>query len=345
MDQVSALSEGGSIVFYRTRKTLAGLVCLLFVFAAGCGGPAETPQSPGPGKTVVIATIFPLADIAKNIGGDRVAVSTLLPRGASPHTFEPTPRQMEQVTGARVLIQVGAGLDDWAGKLAGVAGKDLLRVAVTEGLSLRAGGHQHAECAGHAHEHDHNACPAAETAAADPAYGFADPHVWLDPVLVRDEIAPRIFSALCQAAPEDADYFAANLESYQAELTVLHADLTALTAGFERRSFIAYHSAWGYFADRYGLVEAATVEEAPGKEPSPGWIMKVVETARAHQAGAIFAEPQFSTKAAEVIAAEYGARVLVLDPLGGEDIPGYDSYVNLMRSNAAVLAEGLSRVD
>jgi ABC-type Zn uptake system ZnuABC Zn-binding protein ZnuA len=354
----------------------AAFVCLLLlVFNAGCGGFAGKPQAPGTGKIVVIATIFPLADVTKHIGGDRVEVSTLLPRGASPHTFEPTPRQMEQMTGARLIIQVGAGLDDWAGKLAGAAGKDHLRVAVTEGLPLRAGGPQHAECVGHDHGHegerhtdcaghaqgpghdhdtegpghagghDHDACPAPEAAAADSAPEFADPHVWLDPVLVRDEIAPRIFFALRRAAPEHTDYFAANLQSYQAELTRLHEDIAALTAGLESRSFIAYHSAWGYFADRYGLVEAATVEEAPGKEPSPGWIMVVVETARVHRAGAIFAEPQFSTKAAEVIAAEYGARVLILDPLGGENIPGYDSYTGLMRSNAGVLAEGLSRVD
>lgn len=342
------------------HRLTAALVCLLLVFTAGCGDFAGKPPQPGTGKIVVIATIFPLADVAKNIGGDRVEVSTLLLRGVSPHTFEPTPRQMEQMTGARLIIQVGAGLDDWAGKLAGAAGKDHLRVAVTEGLPLRAGGHQHAECVGHEHGHKseqrtegpdhadghgHGACPAPEAAAADSAPEFADPHVWLDPVLVRDEIAPRIFSALRQAAPEHADYFAANLQSYQAELTRLHEDIAALTAGLQSRSFIAYHSAWGYFADRYGLVEAATVLEAPGKEPSPGWIMAVVETARAHRAGAIFAEPQFSTKAAEVIAAEYGARVLILDPLGGENIPGYDSYTGLMRSNAEVLAEGLSQVE
>lgn len=337
-----------------TKKALVGLVFLLLAFAAGCGTPVQTPEAPEPGKTVVIATIFPLADVAKNIGGDRVEVSSLLPGGASPHTFEPTPRQMGQVAGARVVIQVGAGLDDWVGKLTGVAGKEHLRVAVTEGVHLRAGGHHHPVETGHTHGHHHDGHshdfePAGGAAGTGSEhgheYGFGDPHVWLDPVLVRDEIAPRIFAALCQAAPEDTDYFAANLESFQAELTGLHEELTELAGRLEIRHFVAYHSAWGYFADRYGLVEVATVEEAPGKEPSPAWIITVVETARAHKAGAIFAEPQFSTKAAEVIAAEYGARVLILDPLGGEDIPGRDSYLNLMRYNAAVLAEGLCRVN
>jgi ABC-type Zn uptake system ZnuABC Zn-binding protein ZnuA len=330
------------------KYVLAGLLVFLGA-AAGCGIPAAAPEKDPDGKTVVVATIFPLADIARNIGGERAEVITLLPAGTSPHTFEPTPRQMEQVSGADVIVQVGAGLDDWVEKLTGLVDNDAVRVKVTDGMVLRQTVHR---CAGetqtgYEHLHVHGKQRQVREHDPEPGHGhgheYGDPHVWLDPVLVRDEITPRICQALCTAAPADAAYFAANLESFQAELTVLHEELAARVERFENRHFVTYHSAWGYFADRYGLVEVATVEEAPGKEPSPGWIATVVELARAHGAGAIFAEPQFSTKAAEVIANEYGGRVLILDPLGGESVPGRDSYLRLMRYNVNILEEGLRR--
>ncbi|MBE0465856.1 MAG: zinc ABC transporter substrate-binding protein [Candidatus Desulforudis sp.] len=324
------------------KRILVGVAVLPLLAWWGCGAPNnEIPEETGDGGTVVVTTIFPLADIGHSIGGDRVDVINLLPGGASPHTFEPAPRQMQRMAGAEVVVQVGAGLDDWADKLSGVVPAEAVRVRVTEGMHLRAAG-RHAEDREHPVAHGHGeTAPEVDGEAVAHRHYQGDPHVWLDPVLVRDEIAPRICAALCVAAPADAAYFKANLESFQAELARLDEELSALTAGLDNKHFVAYHSAWGYFADRYGLVEVATVEDAPGKEPSPAWIARVVDLARHHGAGAIFAEPQFSTKAAEVIADEYGARVLILDPLGGEDLPGRDSYLGLMRYNARVLAEGL----
>jgi len=107
---------------------------------------------------------------------------------------------------------------------------------------------------------------------------------------------------------------------------------------FKSRSFISFHPAWVYFARRYGLTEAATIERSPGREPSPAEIREVVDTARRIRAKAIFAEPQFSPKAAEVIAGETGARVLMLDPLGKP--PDYD-YIKTMRDDLAQMSRAL----
>lgn len=333
----------------RFRWVCAGFLVLIMAFVSGCGAPDVTPQTVPEEKTMVVATIFPLADVTQNIGGDRVEVITLLPGGASPHTFEPTPRQMQQVSGADVVIQVGAGLDDWADKLTEAVGSGAIIVKVTEGMQLRPiahrCAHEHKDVCSHDQEHqcDHSH-PAEDRDEPDHTTAYGDPHVWLDPVLVRDEIAPRIAAALAAAAPADADYFAANLESFQGVLTALDEEIARRVERLANRHFVAYHSAWSYFADRYGLVEVATVQEAPGKEPSPSWIATVVELARAHGAGAIFAEPQFSTQAAQVIADEYGGRVLILDPLGDESIPGRDSYVALMRYNITEMEKGLGRI-
>ena len=109
-------------------------------------------------------------------------------------------------------------------------------------------------------------------------------------------------------------------------------------ATFSSKKFIAFHPAWVYFAQRYGLEQAAVIETTPGKEPSPAEIAEIVKTARAIGAKAIFAEPQFSPKAAEVIAAESGAEVLFLNPLG--EPPDF-SYLDTMRYNVGEMEKAL----
>ncbi len=282
-------------------------------------------------RPVIVATIFPLADITQNIAGDSIEVYTLLPAGVSPHTFDPAPRHMEKVAGAAAIVSIGSGLDDWVEKLVVNAGVNAHLLPVTKEMELRQADHSHAGCShgeANADIHEQNTVG-------------TDPHVWLDPVLVKEEIAPQIATLLEELFPEDQAQFQNNLQEYQEELDQLHAELQSRTTELENRGFIAYHSAWGYFSSRYGLEELATVEESPGKEPSPAWIADVVNIAREHGTDVIFAEPQFSSKAAEVIAEEYGARVLLMDPLGGESLTGRDSYINLLRYNMDVLEDGL----
>lgn len=274
----------------------------------------------------VVATIFPLADIARQIGGSRVVVTTLLPPGASPHTFELTPGQAREIATADVLIRVGSGLDDWALR-SQEDGRWLPPVVVvltgdSSGLADRDHDRDHAGAGDHAHTH-------------------GDPHIWLDPVRVKDEIAPRIAGALASVAPDARDSFESNLRQYQGELQDLHAHIAQAIEKCRTRRYISFHSAWRHFGARYGLIEVASIEEFPGKEPSAGWIANVVDLARRSGVKVIFAEPQFSPKVASAIAGEIGGRVLLLDPLGGKDIKGRDSYLSLMEYNLSIFKEAL----
>ena len=126
-----------------------------------------------------------------------------------------------------------------------------------------------------------------------------------------------------------------------AQLKSLDEEIRNTTQSFSSREFITFHPAWAYFAERYELVEAAVIEEAPGKEPSAAYIKEVVDIAKALKVKAIFAEPQFSTKAADAIAADSGAKVLLLDPIGGTGLEGRGSYIALMRYNVAQMAEAM----
>ncbi len=275
-------------------------------------------------KLRVVATIYPLADMAVNVGGDLAEVKVLLPPGANPHTFEPRPSQIAEIFRAQVFIKVGAGLDFWADKFAAAAYRDGLKmVDCSRGIDLVGNDREHEKETGGEDKEGHN-----------------NPHFWLDPVsamMVVDNIA----RAMAQADPGSAKGYLKNAEVYKEKLKALDAAIEAAVAEFKKKEFVAFHSAWVYFARRYGLRQAAVIEPFPGKEPSPRHLAGVVKEARRIGAKAIFAEPQLNPKAAQVIAKEVGIKVLYLDPIGGPNLPGRSNYLELMRYNLSIFEEAL----
>lgn len=304
----------------RPRRPTGAAAALALPFAAillgGCSD-AERPgaeAAAGDGVPTVVASIFPIGDLARFMAGDAVRIEVLLPPRAAPSSFEPTARQMGRLTGASAYLFVGGGLDAWA---EGLAGPDAHVVRLTEGMALREG---------HAHE-------------GEP--GTGNPHVWLDPVRVRDELLPRIEEALAGAAPESAGAIRERTAALADSLTALDAWVRGALAGVPGRAFVSTHSAWVYFAERYGLEEVGAVYESPGREPSPRHMAELVEAARRAGVGAVFVEPQLGELGARAIAAELGAEVRLLDPQGGEGQEGRDGYLALMRYNTEQLVDAL----
>lgn len=293
------------------KRMMVAWLWLMSMAVVACGGGAK-PSPTASGGLLVAASIAPLADFARQVGGDHVQVITLVPPGASPHTYELTPSQVEQVARARLLVLNGVGLEYWADKLVQSADNpNLIVVDTSQGIEI---------LAGIAGEHGGN------------------PHIWLDPENAIVQVG-HIRDALVRADPTHADDYRANAERYIGELQALDQEIASEVATWSSRQFIAFHPAWAYFAWRYGLVQAAVIEESPGREPSPADVAQIVETAKRIGAKAIFAEPQFSPKASRTIAEESGAQVLFLDPLGSSlDDP---SYLSLMRYNVAQMAKAL----
>lgn len=295
------------------RCRWSALVLVLFLLGSCARGRASTPTPvPSGDRVVVVASIVPLADFARAVGGERVRVDVLVSPQASPHTFEPTPAQLRALSQARLLVLNGVGLEFWADKVIDAAANPNLKVVITaEGLEI--------------------------LQAADEDDRFGNPHVWLDPINAALQVA-RIRDALVEVDPAGREVYLQNSARYIEELKALDREIMLTVARFPNKKFIAFHAAWAYFARRYGLEQAAVVERSPGKEPSPAEIARVVATARAIGARAIFAEPQLSAKAAHVIAEESGARVLFLNPLGQP--PDY-AYIDVMRYNLAQLQAGM----
>jgi zinc transport system substrate-binding protein len=298
-------------------RVMVRAVLVLVVLGALLGSMACERQVSSD-KLTVVATIFPLADFVKNVAGDKVDVITLLRPGDSPHTYEPTSRDMKAVAQAKLLVVNGAGLDFWVEKLKTAASDNLVVVDTSaalaeEGLLLSGD------------EHDD---------------GGTNPHYWLDPVLAQKQVG-AIAAALVAADPDNKDFYLENVADYIAQLKSLDEEIRNVTQSFSSREFITFHPAWTYFARRYDLVEAAVIEEAPGKEPTIDDIRRIVDKVRNLKVKAIFAEPQFSTKAADTIAADSGAEVLLLDPIGGPKLAGKDSYIALMRYNVGQMGEAM----
>lgn len=292
----------GSRLTCRVAVGLTVLAASLLLFALLMPRPA-----PAADRMRVAASIPPLADFVRQVGDDRVDVLTLVPPGASPHTYELSPAEVVQVAKARVLILNGAHLEYWAPKLiAAVANTRLEVVDTSRGIPLIGKG----------------------------PHG-ANPHVWLD--VRQAEVQVRhVRDALIRADPDHARFYEANAAAYLAKLDHLDAEIAAEIHGWHHKQFIAFHPAWVYFARRYGLTQAAVVERSPGREPSPAEVARIVQIAKRISVPAIFAEPQFSPKVAQTIAAESGARVVFLDPLGTAGETG--GYIGLMRRNVARMA-------
>lgn len=256
---------------------------------------------------VVAASIAPLADFCREVGGNHVTVELLVPPGSNPHTYQLRPDQMEMLSNASVLVLNGVRLEFWADKAVDAADNPKLVVVRTaDGLRIL----DHTEQSG-------------------------NPHVWLDPIYAIHQVN-AIRDTFIRADPAHAADYKTNAARYQAKLRQLDAYIRSRVKNFKSRSFVAFHPTWVYFARRYGLDDAATIEPSPGKEPSPADIRHAIDVARRLHVKAVFAEPQVYPKAANVVAEEVGASVVMLNALG--EPPRYE-YIPMMRANIESMAK------
>jgi len=245
----------------------------------------------------VFVSIPPQKYIVQAVGGDRVQVSVLVPPGADPHTYEPRPRQMAELSRAALFFAIGIEFERaWLSR----AAKDLPRLRV---VHMEAGIERRPEQEGG------QGRGRIEVAL--------DPHVWVSPPLVR-QLARNTAQALRQADPAHAKDYAAGQARLEADLDRLDAELRQMFQGLEGRSFVTFHPAWGYFAQAYGLRQVAV--EVEGKEPKPAQLKQLIEEGRALGVRVVLVQPQFSRRSAETVALALGGRVVVADDLA-EDLP------------------------
>ncbi len=264
----------------------------------GCGD-AEAPRSETAKKRVAVS-IPPQAFFLREIAGDRVEIEVVVAPGQSPHSFEPTPQQVARLTTADVYFSIGVGFEGaFLPKLRAMSPKTTF-VDTTTGIKMRS--MSGACCAAHAgQEHEHSGAP--------------DPHVWMDPRLVKTQ-AQTMAAALAQADPPHAAEYQRNAAALAERLEALHAAIAEKLAPFKSREFFVFHPAYGYFADAYGLVQVAV--ETNGREPGPAELTTLIDRAKAAGVRTIFYQPQYADKSARAIAAAIGGDVKPMDELAGD---------------------------
>ncbi len=302
----------------RALGALAAVVAPM-VLACSPGGDTQRAALPADGARVVV-TIVPVALLAAPLVSARVAVEVLVPPGASPHGYEPRPSDVARLASADLFVRVGGSLDGWAARLLDRVATPPASLALLEvpGLELR-GLH------GEAFRPD-----------AEP-----DPHVWLDPIRVRDRLLPALARPLAGVDPGGPPAVEGRLEVFRGELTELDRVIRSLLAEVPTRAFLSFHPTWGYFAERYGLRELAALEEAPGRPPSPAALARLTVLARREGVRAVLLEPQLDPRVGRALAREIGVATVVADPLGDPRDPERSSYVGLMRFNARAFRRAL----
>ena len=292
-----------------------------------------------PAKPVVLATLFPLLDFAREIAGDLAEIVPLLPPGAEAHSYSPTPADMMRLSRARLFLYLSDHMETWAPGLVADA---------PPGLRVRAVA---PESSAHFPAEDPREDPARESEAH--GHGDAcshgplglDPHVWLDPLRAQ-AMADRIADALAEADPPNAAAYRANAAVLQARLMELHGEIEQQLAGCRTRTLICGgHFAFGHFAERYGLRHLSPYSGfSPNAKPSPRALAELVRTMREQGATAIFYEEILDPRLARVLADETGARLLPLHSMHNTtpaDLASGATYFSLMRRNLANIRQGL----
>ncbi len=292
-------------------STLLSILALLLFCLA--------PVSPALAAVECFVSIPPQAQLLERVGGELIKVRVMLPPGASPHTFEPTPKQVSALAQARVYFSVGLPFERRLLRKAQQANPGLKVVDASQGIALRAlsAEEMEAEEAEHGHGHGHGHGHSHKADKAGQHQGQPDPHFWLSPrlALVMAANQARSLSSLDAA---NAQRYETNLAALRADLENLDARLASLLAPLRGKEFLVYHPAFGYLGDAYGLKQVPV--EVEGKEPGPKSMARVIDLARARGIKVVFVQPQFPSSGAAQVAQAIGGAVVAIDPLARDYI-------------------------
>ncbi|MCS6843135.1 MAG: zinc ABC transporter substrate-binding protein [Caldilineales bacterium] len=330
----------------RIGWTLRLIALIAWLVSLAACAPA---QSPGGEKLRVVATTSLIGDVVRQVAGDAVDLTVLLPLAVDPHSYQPTPQDAAKIAKAEVVFVNGLGLEGFLDKLIENAGRQAQVVVVSNGIEAMEG-HEH-EHEGEEHAHEGEGEAHAEkgeqhgSEAEEHDHGGVDPHVWLDPNNVR-VWARNIAAALSELDPANAAAYRANAQRYDQTLQALDAWIQEQVAQVpaEQRKLVVDHDSFRYFARRYGFETVGAV--IPGfstlSAPSAQEMAQLEDAIRALGVKAVFVSAASNTALAERVARDTGTQVVFLythsltEPGGAAD-----SYEKMMRYNVEAIVKAL----
>ncbi|MEE1599232.1 zinc ABC transporter substrate-binding protein [Acidaminococcus fermentans] len=298
------------------KRILLLLLAGALVLLAGCGG-KTAPEKTKEGKLPVVASFYAMKEMTEAIGGDKVAVTTLIPEGTEPHEFQPTTKSMKELSRARVLVVQGLGMEPWAEEMVKAAeNRNLVQVVAAREVTPIAN----------------------EEAEEVREHGQYDPHAWLSPACAQVEAA-AIVRGLSQADPANAGYYQANGEKFISRLRQLEETYKGKFQSVPRKDFVTGHAAFAYLCRDFGLEQNSVEGVFASGEPNARQLANLVEYCRQHQVNTIFTEAAVSPKTSQALAREVGAKVVPIHTLEGGE--GEGDYLVQMEENLARIYESL----
>jgi zinc/manganese transport system substrate-binding protein len=288
-----------------------------FLFAAAVA-PALHAVDPLPSPLKVLATVPTYGALAREIGGDLVEVTTICRPTQDVHSVAATPSLVERVRDADLLLYTGLDLETWLDPMMRASGNmDLIpggskAVLMTDGLTLKE-------------------VPTFVDRSKGDVHAFGNPHLWTDPLAVR-QMAQHVRDALVAALPEHAAEIDARYKAFHDRLTAALVDWLTRYAPLKGKPIVVHHKSWIYLLDRFGLVEAESLEPKPRVAPTASHLQEVIQTMKADGAKVILREPWQAPDAADFVAGQTGAKVIELaqfpDPcMNGADLINYFEHV------------------
>jgi len=268
------------------------ITLVMLLVSVSCSSSKKNQQEQ---KESVTVSVLPQKYFVEKIVGDRFNVNVMIPPGASPVTYEPTPKQMRDLSDSKVYIRVGhiEFEKSWMNKLKNVNPEmEIIDQSKTVDLIEPENGHDH----NHEGHHHHG----------------VDPHIWTSPQEVKKQ-AEFIYQYFIKNYPESEAEFTSNYNVFKSELDSLDTYLHQTLKPCQNKKFLIFHPALSYIARDYGLEQISI--EIDGKEPTPANIREIIRTAKNENIRVVFVQRQFSTHNAEVIAKEIEGRVVQIDPL------------------------------
>lgn len=313
-----------SVTMFRILAVAAAASMSVLSLSACAGDTDSATSTPGAADLVTVAVShYPVEFLFERIGGDQVDVVNLTTPGTEPHDVELTAQQVAQLQDSAAVFYIGGfqpALDDALAEARGTT------VDLTAGMSLREGeAHSQEEEAGaHSQEEEHSG---------------TDPHVWLDPVLMK-QMADTVAETLSSASPENQQVFADNAAALQTELEALDSEWSQGTANCAIKTMVVSHEAFGYLADQYGFDQRGIAGLSPENEPSAAAIAELTDFVRDNGVTTVYTEELVDPAVAETIAAEAGAQTALLSTL--ETQPQDGDYFTAMQANLETVSAGQS---
>ncbi len=303
------------------KKLIAVILCAAVIFSCvGCMRKDNTDEN----KLQVVTTIFPLYDFARQVGGDKIQLTLILPTGGEVHSYEPTPKDVITIKESDLFIAQGGDADPWTGAVINDADSKKLNVLYAlEGITLMSEDHEHPSLSSHVH---------------------TDPHVWTTPKNACT-ISENICKKLCDIDAENSDYYRENLAEYKEKLDSLDEKFALLTKNCDKTIVFADQFPLRYFAKEYNLKYLAAFPGCSSEsEPTASAVAQIIDTVKKEKIPVVFYTETSNKQLANAVCEETGAKKLLFHSchsVTDDELKSGVTYLDLMEKNYEALKKAI----